>query len=251
MNYITFPVINLKLNISPIAFKILGLEIYWYAIIIVVGMLVAILLCKKKDMLYGIKYQDILDLSIFLIPISIISARLYYILFNLSFYIENVGDIFKIRNGGLAIYGGIIGGLITIAYFTKIKKIYFLDLLDYIVPSLSLAQSIGRWGNFVNMEAYGIETKLPWKMGIIEQGIYKEVHPTFLYESICTFLIFLLLTKLQKKRNFKGQIVAIYLILYGTARAIIECLRADSLILRTHQNFNAGFNIVCNYGVFH
>lgn len=232
MNQITFPLLNLKLNISSIAFNVFGLEIYWYAVIIVAAIITALLVCKKRDGVFSIKFETILDISIYLIPISIISARLFYVLFNLDYYIQNPIAILNIRSGGLAIYGGIIGGAITIWIMAKKKNVNVLDLLDYLVPALAIGQSIGRWGNFINMEAYGYETNLPWKMGIIEAGEYIEVHPTFLYESICTFILFLMLTKMQKKRKFKGEITATYLISYGIIRAIIECFRADSLMLR-------------------
>lgn len=232
MNQISFPLLNLKLNIPKIAFKLFGLEIYWYAVIIVAAIITALLICRKKDGIFGIKFETVLDIAIILIPVSIISARLYYIIFNLSCYLENPEQILHIRSGGLAIYGGIIGGAITIWIMAKKKNVNVLDLLDYLVPALAIGQSIGRWGNFINMEAYGYETNLPWKMGIIEAGEYIEVHPTFLYESICTFILFLMLTKMQKKRKFKGQITAIYLISYGIIRAIIECIRVDSLMLR-------------------
>ena len=232
MNQISFPLLNLKLNISPIAFKVFGLEVYWYAIIIVVAIIIALLLCKKREGLYGIKFETILDIAIILIPVSIISARLYYIIFNLGYYIENPDQILNIRSGGLAIYGGIIGGIITILVMAKRKNINFLDMLDFLAPALAAGQSIGRWGNFVNVEAYGAETNFPWRMGIFEAGKYIEVHPTFFYESICTFLIFIILINLEKRRRFKGQITATYLILYGIARAIIEFFRVDSLMLR-------------------
>ena len=134
--------------------------------------------------MFGIKFEDIIDLLIFLIPISIISARLYYVLFDLNYFIKNPMQIFNIRTGGLAIYGGIIGGIITCIVFCKKRKINILDLLDYLAPALALGQAIGRWGNFANIEAYGVETTLPWRMGIYEANKYVEVHPTFLYESI-------------------------------------------------------------------
>lgn len=232
MNQITFPLLNLKLNISQIAFKIFGFEIYWYAVIIVTAIIIAILVCKKNDGIHEIKFDTILDIAIYLIPISIISARIYYVLFNLSYYMQSPKSIFDLRSGGIAIYGGIIGGIITVIIYAKVKQLNFKDLLDYIAPALAIGQSIGRWGNFINVEAYGTETNLPWRMGLIEQGKYIEVHPTFLYESICTFIIFLILSKMQKNRKFKGQITATYLILYGIARAIIEYFRADSLMLR-------------------
>lgn len=225
-----FPSINLELNISREAFNIFGVSIYWYGIIIVSAITIALLLCKKDSGKYGIDFNTILDMSLYVIPVSIICARLYYVIFNWDIY-SNIYQLFDLRSGGLAIYGGIIGAIATILIYCKIKKINFLDVLDYLVPYLALGQAIGRWGNFINIEAYGTETTLPWRMGIWEAGIYKEVHPTFLYESIATFLIFILLYNMKNKREFKGQIVCIYFALYGFARMIIEGLRIDSLML--------------------
>lgn len=229
MSKVTFPLLNLELNINKIAFTILGVPIYWYAILIVASIALAIFLCKKNDGKYNISYNDIIDLSIILIPISFICARLYYVLFNLKSY-TNLISILNIKDGGLAIYGGIIGGAIVIYLFCKKRNIKMLDLLDYIVPYLALGQAIGRWGNFINIEAYGEITNLPWKMGIETINGIQYVHPTFLYESICTFIIFIILTKLSKRRKFSGQIVYGYLILYSFIRFFIEGLRIDSLM---------------------
>ena len=231
MNQITFPMLNLKLNIDNVAFSIFGIDIYWYAIFIVSAMLIALFILKKRQGLYNIKYQDIIDLFIYLLPIAIISARLYYVIFNFRDYTNEPLQILNIRTGGLAIYGGIIGGAITCIIFCKKRKIKLLDLLDFIVPTLALGQAIGRWGNFVNVEAYGTETTMPWRMGIYELGEYIEVHPTFLYESIITFFLFLFLLNIKEKRKFRGQLTYIYLIVYGFARMIIEGLRTDSLML--------------------
>lgn len=229
MTKITFPIINLTLNINKIAFTIFEIEIYWYAIIIVSSIIIALLLCKKQDGKYNIKYKDILDLSIILLPISFISARIYYCIFNLNNY-KNLHQILSIKAGGLAIYGGIIGGVITAYIFCKKRNIKILDLLDYIAPYLSLAQAIGRWGNFVNVEAYGTRTNLPWKMGIYNMNEIIYVHPTFLYESICTLLIFIILLKKSKKRKYSGEITYYYILMYSFVRAIIENLRIDSLM---------------------
>lgn len=192
--------------------------------------MLVLILCKKDSGKYNIKFETILDLSIYVIPISFISARLYYVIFNLDVYLLNPLDILNFRSGGLAIYGGIIGGVIATIVFCKKRKINILDILDYIAPFLPLAQSIGRWGNFINIEAYGTETMLPWRMGIYESSIYKEVHPTFLYESIGTILIFLILYLRRNKRAFKGEIVCVYLILYSFVRFFVEGLRIDSLM---------------------
>ena len=150
--------------------------------------------------------------------------------FSLDYFIDNPTEIFQIKNGGLAIYGGIIGGVITIVIMGKIKKIKILDITDFIAPVLALAQSIGRWGNYINVEAYGYETNLPIKMEIIENGVIKYVHPTFLYESVGTFTIFIILAILSKKRKFSGEITYIYIICYSFIRFIIEGLRTDSLM---------------------
>ncbi len=141
MNTITFPLLNLKLNISPIAFSIGNIDIYWYAIFIVLAFILALIIFKIKDGNFGIKFSDIIDLVIYVIPISIISARIYYVLFNIDQYINNPIQIFNFRNGGLAIYGGIIGGLITCYIFCRKRKIDLLNLTDYIVPELALRTS--------------------------------------------------------------------------------------------------------------
>lgn len=230
MKQVTFPLFNLELNLDPIAFHLFGIPVYWYAILIVASLILALALCKKKEGLFEISYEDILDLSIYLIPIAFVCARLYYIIFNLSYY-TSFERIINIKDGGLAIYGGIIGGVITIYFFCKKRNISVLNLIDYLVPLLALGQSIGRWGNFINVEAYGAQTNLPWKMGIFTDSGIQYVHPTFFYESIVTLFLFILLTKLSKKRKFKGEIACWYLVIYSFARFWIEGLRIDSLML--------------------
>lgn len=231
MQTITFPGLNLEFHISKIAIQIGKISIHWYAIFIVLAFIIALYLCKRKNGLYNVKFENILDLFLILIPVSIICARLYYCLFKLDVYMKNPIKILDITTGGLAIYGGIIGGVITCYIYCKKKKIDTLNLLDYIVPFLSLGQAIGRLGNFVNVEAYGIQTKLPWRMGIIENNQYIEVHPTFIYEAIVTLILFFFLIKLQNKRKIKGEVTYTYLIVYSLSRAIIESLRSDSLML--------------------
>lgn len=231
MKEIVFPSLALNLNINSIAFRIFEIDIYWYSILIVIAFIVGILFCKKDDGKYEIKFDDILELFVIIIPISIVCARIYFILFKLEHYIQNPIEIFDIRDGGLAIYGGIIGAVITIILYCKKKKISALDIMDYIVPYLALGQAIGRWGNFFNVEAHGGETTSIFRMGIIENSQYIEVHPTFLYESIICFIIFLFLYFKRNKRQYKGQLTYIYFVLYGFERAIIEGLRTDSLML--------------------
>lgn len=146
MNEVTFPMLNLKLNIDNVAFSIFGIDIYWYAILIVSAMIIALLMFKKRDGLYEIKFADILDLSIYLIPISIISARIYYVVFDFKYYMEYPLEILNIRTGGLAIYGGIIGGILTCIVFCKKRNIKLLNLLDYIAPALALRTSYRKMG---------------------------------------------------------------------------------------------------------
>ena len=160
---------------------------------------------------------------------GVIGARLYYILFKFNHYISNPSQIFNFRDGGIAIYGGIIAIVIFLLIYCKITKLNFLDLVDYLVPYFALGQSFGRWGNFFNVEAYGSVTKSIFRMGIESSTGYIEVHPVFLYESICTLLIFIILSVLKRRRKFKGQIFYMYFILYGFIRMFLEGLRTDSL----------------------
>jgi len=202
MNIITFPGLNLKFNISKIAFIIFGVPVYKYAVCIVLGILVALFLCRISKQKFEIKYEDILVCTVIGLMFGIIGARLYYVIFNLEYYSKNIIEIFNIRNGGLAIYGGLFLGALAICVYCKYKKIKVLDLFDYTVPYIAIAQSIGRFGNFFNLEAYGEETTSLLRMGIITNSGYIEVHPTFLYESFTTFVIFLILKILQKYRKF-------------------------------------------------
>ena len=195
--------------------------------------------CKK----YDIEQDDILDLVLFTAPAAIIGARLYYVIFSWGSFKDNLLDVFKTRNGGLAVYGGVIGAFIVAWFFAKKKKIPFLHLLDFGVPYLALGQAIGRWGNFVNHEAFGTMTTLPWRMnGDVYnnylQGLSQNVdlskagvHPTFLYESLLDFAIFLFLSNYRKKKKITGEVLFLYLILYGAGRFLIEGLRTDSLMV--------------------
>lgn len=226
-----------EITINPVMISIGPFSLYWYGCFIVGAIALSFFLAKrrieKKKLDFGITLDNIYDFIIGAVLISVLSARLYYVLFNLKYYLANPSEILKIWNGGLAIYGGIIGAIIYTLIFCRIKKIKFYDLADFASPYLPLSQAIGRWGNFVNQEAYGSITNLPWKMGIFESGIgeYIYVHPTFLYESICNFILFWILIKLSKNRKFDGQIFFSYMIGYGIIRSVVEGLRTDSLML--------------------
>ncbi len=231
MNLVKFPGLNISLNVPQIAFSVFGIEIYMYAICIVTGILVAVILCNISKEKFENKFENILNIGIFSLFFGIVGARIYFIIFNLDYYLNNIEEIFNFRDGGLAIYGGLITGILTAMIICKIRKIDILNLLDYVIPFVALAQSIGRWGNFFNIEAYGYETDIFFRMGIFTNNGYIEVHPTFLYESICTILIFFILRKLQKNRKFKGEIFLLYCILYSGIRFFIEGFRIDSLML--------------------
>lgn len=230
MNLVKFPGLNINLKVPQIAFSVFGIEVYMYAICIVIGIIVAAILCNISKEKFENKFENILDIGIFSLFFGIIGARIYFIIFNLEYYLNNIKEVFNFRDGGLAIYGGLITGILTAIIICKIKKIDILNVLDYVIPFVALAQAIGRWGNFFNVEAYGYETDIFLRMGIFTSDGYIEVHPTFLYESICTILIFFILRKLQKNRKFKGEIFLLYCILYSGIRFFIEGLRIDSLM---------------------
>lgn len=235
MQVISFPNLHLQFHISRIAIQIGNIKIYWYAIFIVLAIILALGMYKKQNGKYGIFFKDILNVSLWVLPMAFIGARLYYVLFCLEYFLKNPMEILNIQAGGLAIYGGILVGGLTIVIYSKKHKIDLFNLLDYIVPCIALGQAIGRWGNFINGEAHGITTDIFWKMGIIENGQYREVHPTFLYESLATLLLFFFLQHKSKHRKWKGEITAWYMVGYGIARIIIEGLRTDSLYLGTFR----------------
>ena len=236
---IAFPNLNLFFNINPIAFSLGKVNVYWYGILITFAIVLGLILARRRDGKYGIRYENIEDFVIWAIPISVIFARLYYVIFSWNSYKDDFSSVFKIWNGGLAIYGGIIGAVLTAIIYCKVKKIKLLDVLDYAVPFLALGQAIGRWGNFFNQEAYGSATTLEFLNKIIPfdfivegmniDGIY--YHPTFLYESLWCLLGFIILLFVRRMKYTQiGQITGFYLIWYGIGRFFIEILRTDSLM---------------------
>ncbi len=212
---------------NPIAFTIAGIDIRWYGILIGVAFLLAIYISYLRAPKFGIVQDDILDLTIFLIPCSIIGARAYYVIFSYDNYRGNFIQMLNLRAGGLAIHGGIIAGVIVSYIVAKRKKIKFSNLADLIMPQVALAQAIGRWGNFFNSEAHGGPTNLPWAITVYGE----KVHPTFLYESIWCFFIFILLIFLSNKIKFNGQIALLYAMLYSFERFWVEGFRTDSLMI--------------------
>ena len=212
---------------NPIAFSIFGLEIRWYGLLIAAAVLIGAILAIKEAGRKGIKEETFIDFLLFAVPVAIIFARLYYVVFSWDYYSANPGQILNIRGGGLAIHGAVIGGALVAIVFARIKKLKFWTLADIAAPSLILGQAIGRWGNYANQEAHGGPTDLPW--GIMVDGV--KVHPTFLYESIWNFLVFLFLIWYRKKSKVEGELFLLYAILYSVARLFIEGLRTDSLML--------------------
>lgn len=211
---------------DPIAFRLFGVDIAWYGILISLGIFLGIIVATARAKKEGLYSDVIIDLSLIAVPAAIIGARIYYVIFSWGYYSKNVKEILNFREGGLAIHGAIIAGAIAGYFFCKYKKIKFWTLADITAPSIILGQAIGRWGNFVNQEAHGGPTNLPW--GIIVNGV--KVHPTFLYESIWNFIVFGLLLSFSKKKKYDGQIFILYIILYSIARFFIEGLRTDSLM---------------------
>lgn len=212
---------------NRVAFTLFGIDIMWYGILIAIGMILAVSIALREGKRLNISEDDILNLCIIAIPCGLIGARLYYVIFNWSYYALNISEILNFRGGGLAIHGGIIGGVLAGFIYCRIKKLNFLKVADCVIIGLPLAQAIGRWGNFFNQEAHGGPTDLPW--GIMIDGV--KVHPTFLYESIWDLGVFIFLMMFRKKQKYEGQIIANYIILYSIGRFFIEGLRTDSLML--------------------
>ena len=181
---------------DKVAFSIFGIDVMWYGILMALGMILGTIIALKEAKRVGISEDSVLDLAIIAIPMGLLGARLYYVLFNWDFYSNNPSQILNFRGGGMAIHGALIAGLLTGYIFTKVKKINFLKMADAVMIGMPLAQSIGRWGNFINQEAHGGPTNLPW--GIMVNG--EKVHPTFLYESIWDALIFIFLWIFRKKK---------------------------------------------------
>lgn len=225
---------------NPILISFGSIKIYWYSIIMFVAILLGGLSVLKEAKKFKIPENFMVNLFFYLIPIALIGARLYYVLFNFDYYMQDPMSIFKVWEGGLAIHGGLIAGLIFIIFYTKKYKIKTLRILDFIVIGLILGQAIGRWGNFFNSEAHGSITTLQTLHNLfipdfIIEGMHIGgfyYHPTFLYESIWCLLGFSCLVLMRKYSYLKvGQLTSLYLIWYGVGRFFIEGMRTDSLML--------------------
>lgn len=253
LNKISFPKLGWSFNINPTAFKIGNLEIQWYGILITLGLVLAVLYCFPRMKRFGIDSDRAVDAVIGGVIGGIIGARAYYVIFNWSEYKGDIKEIFNTRGGGLAIYGGIIGALLVGLLICKIRKVKALPMLDVTVLGFLIGQGIGRWGNFINQEAYGSNTDSLFGMtgGRIQAELAKEttdisgklaqegievfpdyaVHPCFLYESLWCILGFVILALWSKRRKYDGQIFLMYLGWYGAERFFVEGLRTDSLML--------------------
>ena len=254
VNTVFFPGLGLEFELNRVALILFGRNVYWYGAIIGLGFLLAVLWCCRRAAQFGIKQDDIFDLLIAEVPLCIIGCRAYYVIFNLGEYRDgdgalDWGRIFRISDGGIAIYGGVITAALVLLAFCRWRKLEFLPFADLGVQGLLIGQLIGRWGNFMNVEAYGGVTGLPWRMcsasiaqkllksGVLDEVAYRAmldgeigVHPTFLYESLWNLAGLVLLYIISKKAyRFDGQLFLSYLFWYGLGRFWIEGLRTDSL----------------------
>lgn len=212
---------------NPVAFEIFNIEIRWYGILIASGVLIGTFIAMREARRKGIDEELLLDLLLFAVPAALLGARIYYVIFSWDLYRDNPIEALNFRGGGLAIHGAIIAAVIVAVVFSRKRKQNFWVFGDITAPSLILGQAIGRWGNYINGEAHGGPTDLPW--GIMVNGV--KVHPTFLYESIWNFFVFLfLLWYSRNKSKVDGEVFLLYLILYSVARLFIEGLRTDSLM---------------------
>ncbi len=235
---VSFPGIGIEsFTVNPVAFSVGSLEVRWYGIIITLGIIFSVFYCSYRAKQEGISMDDLLDMAIFTVIFGVIGARLYYVLTSLSEY-DSFMEVIAIWNGGIAIYGAIIAGAVTIFCVCKYKKISAPKAFDMVAPAVMMAQSVGRWGNFFNGEAYGYEVFSDSPLYFIRMGLMPNIksnfvvhyfHPTFLYESIWNLIGFIIINSLYKKKKFDGQIVLMYISWYGFGRMFIEGLRTDSL----------------------
>ena len=227
---IFFPFLGLELDPGR-GFSIGSLTVHYYGVVIAIGLLLAVLYGCKRSKEFGIKEDDVLDGVLWITPFAILCARLYYCVFSWDQYADDPISILYIWKGGLAIYGGVLGAALGVFIFCRIKKIKIGALLDLVALGFLIGQSIGRWGNFFNREAFGAATDSFFRMGLLNKytGEYEYYHPTFLYESLWNAAGFVLLHFLSRKRKYDGQIALGYAAWYGMGRALIEGLRVDSL----------------------
>ncbi|MGG3927444.1 prolipoprotein diacylglyceryl transferase [Metabacillus fastidiosus] len=225
--------------LNRIAFELGPITIYWYAIFIVTGVIIGLWIANKEATRKNLPKEIISDLILWALPISIITARIYYVIFRWEYYSQNIGDIIKIWEGGLAIHGALIGGVATVIVYSKKKNLSFWLLVDILAPSLILAQAIGRWGNFMNQEVYGGPVSRAFLEGLkLPEFIINQMyingqyyHPAFLYEFVWNIIGFVILILLRRAKLRTGELFLSYLIWYSFGRFFIEALRTDNLML--------------------
>ena len=241
VHHVEFPNLGLEFYLSR-GFTVFGFHIYWYAVIIACGLMLAVLYGMKNAKGFGIDQDRMLDVALITIPFAFLGARLYYVLFSgrLDWYLDDLVRVLNVRDGGLGIYGGIIVAFVVGTLACRWRKVNVLAMFDVASLGFLIGQGIGRWGNFFNQEAFGGNTDLPWGMtgDIIRSGqngagyiLTQPVHPTFLYESVWNGVGFVILHFLSKKRKYDGQVALGYAAWYGLGRALIEGLRTDSLYI--------------------
>ena len=245
---ISFPSFGITLN-PPTGFSVGPLSVHYYGLIIAIGLMLAVFYCSKRSHQFGLDEDTLLDGVLCVTPVAILCARIYYCAFSWDLYASNPISVLYIWEGGIAIYGSVIGAILGIIVFCKVKKVRIATVLDLVSLGFLIGQFIGRWGNFFNREAFGAETESFLRMGLMKAstGVVTYYHPTFLYESLWNFTGFLLLHFLSKKRRYDGQIALGYVAWYGLGRAFIEGLRTDSLYIgsfRVSQLLAAGSCVV-------
>lgn len=245
---ISFPSLGLTLN-PPRGFDIGPLSIHYYGLIIAIGLVLAVVYCSKRASQFGLDEDTLLDGVLWVTPVAVICARIYYCAFSWELYADNPISVLYIWEGGIAIYGSVIGAILGVIVFCKVKKLRITAVLDLVSLGFLIGQFIGRWGNFMNREAFGAETDSFLRMGLMKSstGEITYYHPTFLYESLWNFVGFVILHFLSKKRKYDGQVALGYLVWYGLGRAFIEGLRTDSLYIgpfRVSQLLAAGSCVI-------
>lgn len=220
-------------NPSRVAFSLFGRDIYWYGILIAAAVVIGLVIAMRSAKRYGWDQDTLIDFALWAVPSAVVGARLYYVAFEWPMFQNDLLKIFRIWEGGLAIYGGIIGGVICALIFCKCRKLSFWTLADIVAPALALGQAIGRWGNFFNQEAYGAAVTNPslmWFPMAVRIDATNTIHyATFFYESMWCLLIFVFLMALRRKFKHRGDAMLFYLMLYALERAFVEGLRTDSL----------------------
>ena len=228
-NVITFPALGISVTVNRVAFNVFGKDIYWYGVIIALGFALAVLYCSLRIRRFGFNNDLLFDALVAALPSAIVGARLYYVLWEWGYYSKYPSEIIAVWHGGMAIYGGIIGALVAVAVYGRVKRASIPGMFDVAALGLLIGQCLGRWGNFINGEAHGTLTDSV--LGMTVNG-YGPFHPTFLYESVWTALGFVVLHLVSVYfYRFRGQIFLSYLVWYGAGRAVIEGLRTDSLYI--------------------